>query len=325
MIAKQFAVYHIKVNRKVAQQARVYGEGTTMKSIMKKLCFQISLMFLLGPLGILTVPTTWAAQKVEIYTYGSLPPFAYRDDQNNLTGVYIEIVKAIDKKIPEYDIDFKVVPWPRAKHLAENGKAFAILPPYFHAHDWLTKAKPQRPYLWPYSQTIYTQTDVVICNNKVSVAKSASFPQEFTNLSFASMRGDGRAGQEFANLVKSKSIRLSELDSTPEAILFMLRGRADCVVASRASFYWYLNKLKEVSSYDKNTQDIAVQFEGTEVKLKEVKVIAENYGHLGYTDINAEQNFPFKKDFSIRFDIELYKMKKSGEIERIVADVLVGK
>ncbi len=39
---------------------------------------------------------------------------------------------------------------------------------------------------------------------------------------------------------------------------------------------------------------------------------------LGYTDIDDEKNFPFKKDFSIKFDIEIYKLKRSGGIQEIV-------
>lgn len=110
--------------------------------------------------------------------------------------------------MPNYDISFKVVPWSRAKALAKQGQAFAILPPYYHAHDWLTKSKPHRSYLWPYSQPIFAQTDV------------------------------------------------------------------------------------------------------------KVMVIATNYGHLAYTDINSKQTFPFKKDFSIQFDIERYQLKKKRKNER---------
>jgi polar amino acid transport system substrate-binding protein len=51
-----------------------------------------------------------------------------------------------------------------------------------------------------------------------------------------------------------------------------------------------------------------------EVILKEVAIISSNAGYLGYTDINIEKNFPFKKYFSIKFDVEIYKMKKNGQI-----------
>ncbi|MCL9781200.1 transporter substrate-binding domain-containing protein [Vibrio sp. S4M6] len=148
----------------------------------------------------------YAAQQVDIYTYDTLPPFAYTDEENNLTGVYIEIVKKIDMRMPDYDINFKVVPWARAKALAKTGKAFAILPPYFHAHDWLTDTEPKKPYLWPYSQPIFTQTDIIVCHAAVELPEAAVFPRDFLTLSFTSMRGDGRAGPEFFKLVKMKAI-----------------------------------------------------------------------------------------------------------------------
>ena len=263
-----------------------------------------------------------AIQKVEIYTYDSLPPFAFRDQDNQLTGIYIEAVKKIAKGMPNYDISFKVVPWARAKALAEQGKAFAILPPYFHAHDWLTKSKPHRPYLWPYSQPIFAQTDMVICRSDVKLNDSASFPKDFTELHFASMRGDGRAGTEFFDLVKAKKISLTQLNSIESAILFFLHRHADCIVSSQYTFYWYLGKLQEVKSFERNGKDITVNSGIKTIPLREVTVIATNYGHLAYTDINSEQGFPFKKDFSIQFDVGLYQLKKSGELDRIIDKIL---
>ncbi|MGR6838516.1 substrate-binding periplasmic protein [Aliivibrio wodanis] len=263
-----------------------------------------------------------AVQKVEIYTYDSLPPFSFRDENNNLTGIYIEAVKKIAEGMPNYDISFKVVPWSRAKALAEQGQAFAILPPYYHAHDWLTKSKPHRSYLWPYSQPIFAQTDVVICKDNVKLADNASFPQDFTDLSFASMRGDGRAGSAFVNLVKAKKINLNQLDTIESAILFFLHRNVDCIVSSQYPFYWYLGKLQEVKSYELNDRYITVNLDGKMIYLRKVTVIATNYGHLAYTDINSKQTFPFKKDFSIQFDIGLYQLKKSGEMDDIINEML---
>ena len=104
-------------------------------------------------------PLAFSEQRVDIYTYDVLPPYAYRNDQGELTGVYIEIVKVAIARMPGYTAKFHVVPWERAKVSAKHGKAFAILPPYFHAHDWLTDSEPKRPYIWPYSLPLYTQQD----------------------------------------------------------------------------------------------------------------------------------------------------------------------
>ena len=67
--------------------------------------------------------------------------------------------------------------------------------------------------------------------------------------------------------------------------------------------------MKKTGEYQKNDKGII---------FKEISTISSNEGYLGYTDINDEINFSYKKDFSIKFDIEVYKLKKSGEIQKIV-------
>ena len=129
----------------------------------------------------------FAVQKVQIATYDILPPFAFRKS-GNLTGVYIEIVKEAVAKMPDYQVEFKVNPWARAKDLIEQGPVFGILPPYFHAHDWLTKTEPKKPYIWPYSLQLFEQTDVVYCHKKVMKTPRERFPDDYKGLSEVSIK-----------------------------------------------------------------------------------------------------------------------------------------
>lgn len=250
-----------------------------------------------------------SAQKVEIYTYDVLPPLAFRDNQGELTGVYIEIVKTAISRMPDYSVTFKVVPWSRAKLEIKTGRAFAILPPYFHAHDWLTDLKPKRPYIWPYSRSLFTQYDVVICNEKVLSKPRANYPYDYQGLTFVMWRGDGRAGTKFDQLVEENKIKLQLVNDVKSTIPFLLKGRADCTIASKLPFAWHVKQLKDAGDYQKND---------TGVSLKTSSIISSNDGYLGYTDIDDEINFPFKEDFSIKFDIAIYKLKKSGEIQKII-------
>lgn len=267
------------------------------------------IIFLLLLASIFSCSLAFSAQHVVIYTYDVQPPFAFKDKQGNLTGVYIEIVKKAVSRMTDYTVSFKVVPWARAKHLVKEGKAFAILPPYFHAHDWLTDKEPKHPYIWPYSLSLFTQIDVVICNEKVLTKPRQRWPGDYEGLKFVMWRGDGRAGTEFFQMVKKKKIRLELLNSIKSTIGFIMLGRADCTVSSKLPFAWWVKKMKETGEYQKN--DLGQKF-------KEAATISTNEGYLGYTDINAEKNFPFKKDFTIKFDIEIYKMKKSGELQKII-------
>jgi len=270
---------------------------------MKKAIYFILIYFLSNSV-------VFSAQDVKISTYDVLPPFAFINANGELTGVYIEIVKRAVSKMPDYTVTFRVLPWTRAKMAAEEGSTFAILPPYFHAHDWLTKAEPKRPYLWPYSLPLFTQHDVVVCNEKVLAVPRTEYPDDYQGLKFVMWRGDGRAGEEFLRLAEKKKIDLHLLNDVKSIIPFLLSERADCTITSRIPFAWYVEQLKKTGEYQKYNKKGAV--------LREAATISSNEGYLGYTDIDAEKNFPFKKDFSIKFDIEIYKMKKSGEIQDIV-------
>ena len=270
---------------------------------MKIIVFILSTYFI-------SISVAYSAQEVKICTYDILPPFAYRETNGELTGVYIEIVKKAISRMPDYTVSFIVLPWARAKKEIEKGKAFAIVPPYFHAHDWLTEAEPKRPYIWPYSLPLFTQYDVVICNEKALTAPRTEFPDDYRGLKFVMFRGDGRAGEKFVQMVEEKKIDLYLLKNVKHTIPFLLQERADCTIASRVPFAWYVKHMKETGEYQKN--------DATGVILKEAAIISSNEGYLGYTDIDDEKNYPFKKDFSIKFDIEIYKMKKNGEIQEIV-------
>ena len=45
--------------------------------------------------------TAYAVQDVEIWTYDTLPPLAFKNEQGELTGVYVEIVKAAVARMPD--------------------------------------------------------------------------------------------------------------------------------------------------------------------------------------------------------------------------------
>ncbi|MDX1451078.1 MAG: hypothetical protein R3183_00870 [Oleiphilaceae bacterium] len=253
-------------------------------------------------------------QNVDIYTYDILPPYAYRDDNGRLTGIYIEMVRRAIERMPDYSATFHVVPWARAKEVVKKGEAFAILPPYFHAHDWLTDDTKQ-PYIWPYSLALYHQSDVVICNEKVvSRSPRPNFPSDYKGLSFVMFRGDGRAGPEFTKMVERGDIELHLVSRSEQIYPFLQSERADCTATSELPFEWNVKKFKQLKEW-------AEKYD-REIRLVTSATIATNDAYLGYTDVNADKNYPFKKDFSIKFDIEIHKMKVSGERIRIINEFI---
>jgi len=270
-----------------------------MKCIM---CVCICLMTLAS--------TAFSVQEVTILVDdGDWIPYSYKDQDGEVTGIYPEIVKKAISRMPEYTVKFQGLPWARVKLQLKEGRAFAMLPPYFHAHDWLTDDEPKRPYIWPYSLPLLTQTDIVVCDAKKLESPRPNWPEDYQNLSFAMQRGTGNAGVEFDKMVAENKITLVFARSNLHTIKLLLLGRADCTVISKKPFQWQMNEMKKNGEYARL---------GEVVSLKEAITIRTNEGYLGYTDINDEKNFPFKKDFSIKFDIEIYHMKKNGEIQDII-------
>ncbi|RDH44275.1 hypothetical protein B9G39_12925 [Zooshikella ganghwensis] len=291
---------------------KLYCESTSENGMSLSLRKSIKSVFLISWM-LVSFPVE-SIQPVEIYTYDILPPYAYRNDKGELTGIYIEITRTAISRMKDYSLVFRVVPWSRAKSLVKQGKAFAILPPYFHAHDWLTDTEPKRPYIWPYSQPLYTQLDIVICNERVLSKDRRIWPDDFQGLGFVMFRGDGRAGERFLEQVEENKISLNWVNSTEDTVKALLLERTDCTVTSRLPFAWFMAKTIEQADFQK--------YKSNRLKLKELLQISKNTGHLAYTDIDDEKNFPYKKDFAIKFDIELYKMKKNGELDDIVAQFI---
>ncbi len=254
--------------------------------------------------------TAFCVQEVTILVDdGNWIPYCYKDKDKNITGIYPEIVKMAISRMPDYSVKFQGMPWSRVKLHIKEGRSFAMLPPYFHAHDWLTDDKPKRPYIWPYSLPLLTQTDIVVCNAEKLESPRPDWPEDYENLSFAMQRGTGNAGVEFDRMVKEDKIKLVFARSNLHTLKLLLKGRADCTVISRKPFQWQINEMKKSGEYAEL---------GKVVPLKEAITIRTNEGYLGYTDINDEKNFPFKKDFTIKFDIEIHKMQKQGEIQKII-------
>jgi len=254
--------------------------------------------------------TAFSVQEVTILVDdGDWIPYSYKNKDGNVTGIYPEIVKRAISRMPEYTVKFRGMPWSRVKLQLKEGRSFAMLPPYFHAHDWLTDEEPKRPYIWPYSLPLLTQTDIVVCDAAKLEPPRPDWPDDYRNLSFAMQRGTGNAGVEFDRMVEENKIQLVFARSNLHTLKLLLLGRADCTIISEKPYHWQINEMKKSGEYVRL---------GKVVPLKESITIRTNEGYLGYSDINDERNFPFKKDFSIKFDIEIYKMKKKGEIQEII-------
>jgi len=147
----------------------------------------------------------------------------------------------------------------------------------------------------------------VLCNENVIAQLGVKYPEGFKGLSFVMMRGDGRAGVAFDKMVKDKQIQVHLVNSIKGTLRALLYERYDCTVTSKSPSAWCMKQLRNTRKYRSMEKNI---------ELKQVAVISKSEGYLGYS--NSGNKFLYKKDFSIKFDIEIYKMKQSGELDNIV-------
>lgn len=49
--------------------------------------------------------------KITVGTEGTYAPYTYLDDSNNLTGFDVELIRAIDEKLPDYEFEFQTIEW----------------------------------------------------------------------------------------------------------------------------------------------------------------------------------------------------------------------
>lgn len=70
--------------------------------------------------------TTSGVTKVTIGTEGTYAPYTYLDDSNNLTGFDVELVRAIDEKLPDYEFEFQTIEWSSMFASLDAGKIQTI-------------------------------------------------------------------------------------------------------------------------------------------------------------------------------------------------------
>ena len=78
---------------------------------MKKFSLLLAILPFLVACGNQTTPKETSSQKtIVVATAGDVPPFDY-EDKGNLTGFDIEVLKAVDEKLSDYEIQFQRTAW----------------------------------------------------------------------------------------------------------------------------------------------------------------------------------------------------------------------
>ena len=236
--------------------------------------------------------------EVDILANDSHPPYVYVEE-GDIKGIYIDVLKRISERISGYKLTITPAPWQRVKKLIEVGKKIAFVPPYYHGHDW--------HYVWPYSISIMDEKVVVICRKDVLNTPRPNWPEDYIGLVIANNSGyDGFGGPTFRKFVKDGTITLAEAKTTQQNLLRLIRKRVDCYMGNQISVQWRVKTMLESGDLTLAEQE----------NLVEAAVISTDAVYMGFT--NRDQGrFYYKDDFVKKFNNELYKMKKRGEIKRI--------
>ncbi len=257
-----------------------------------KCVFSIMVLLLLSRLSF--------AQQIEvnIVVNDSHPPYVYTEE-GDIKGIYIEVLKRVSKRMDGYTLTMTPAPWKRVKKLIRLGKAFAFVPPYYHGHDWL--------YVWPYSIPIMDESVVVVCHKDILKTPRPKWPEDYLGLIIANNSGyDGFGGPVFRKHVKEGTITLTEAKTTQQNLLRLVRKRVDCYMVNQISVQWRIKTMLE-------SGDLT---EAEKASIVEGVIISTDAVYMGFTD-RDQGRYYFKRDFVQKFNNEIYKMKKSGEIKGI--------
>ncbi|WP_028865689.1 substrate-binding periplasmic protein [Psychromonas aquimarina] len=251
-------------------------------------------------LVIILIRPAAAEIKVTVYADDNYPPYSYLE-KGQLKGIYSDIFRAAFDKMRGYKVTIEAVPWKRGLKLLENGKGFALYPPYFHAL--------KRPYIWPYSLPVLDERVVVFCSEEILTHSIRNkWPEDYYGLTIGNNAGFNLGGEKFWQAVKDKKINVYEAKGNRENILMLALGRTDCYMNDRLSILWGLKKLKHQKVYDEG---------GIHSRLLQGTTITIEQGFLGYTS-RDNGKFVFKDDFKKKLDIIIYEMRKTGELQDII-------
>ncbi|MCJ8339136.1 MAG: transporter substrate-binding domain-containing protein [Pseudomonadales bacterium] len=236
--------------------------------------------------------------EVNIMVNDSHPPYVYTDE-GDIKGIYIEVLKRVSQRMSGYTLTFTPAPWLRVKKLIQVGTALAFVPPYYHGHDWL--------YVWPYSISIMDESVVVVCRKDILKTARPNWPEDYVGLIVANNSGyDGFGGATFRKFVKEGTITLAEAKTTQQNLLRLVRKRVDCYMGNQISVQWRLKTML-------NSGDLTV---AEKESIVEAVIISTDAVYMGFTD-RDNGRFYYKRDFVQKFNNEIYKMKKHGEIIQI--------
>jgi len=222
-------------------------------------------------------------QPVTIYGDINYPPYSF-EEEGRPKGIYVNILGAVFARMPDYDVEIKMIPWKRGLEYVKKGEAVAVFPPYYVEEriPWMSHSEP------------ILSEEVVVFGNEENLRGKTEWPDDFLGSKIGLNTGYDPAvmgGTAFAKACKNGNIVLHEAYTT-EANLHRLQG-------GKIQFFLNVGET-DITSYP---------------QVRRGPVVNRGEGYLRFT--RAEDNFPFLPKFKAEFNALVTSMKRSGEIDKL--------
>jgi len=261
---------------------------------MKKIFFVPLSLFILLIVFSALKPVLAEEQNVKIFCDNNYPPYSFVEN-GKVTGIYTDIFLKAFSKMQGYEITITPIPWKRGLALMEQGKGFALYPPYYRP-----KLRPFMDYAVP----VLDEGLDVLCTEEVAKKNLKNWPDDFSGMRIGINAGFSIPENEKA---KALNIIIEEAKDNRSNLLKLASGRLDGYINNKNSMLWELKRLKYKGEYNENKHK----------KLVITTNISNEQGYMGFTN-QGKGKFAFKQDFIKQFVKVINQMKKDGEIEEIL-------
>lgn len=259
---------------------------------------QPSNRFLLVLLCLISSVVSWSSlasktpQKVVLLTDKNLEPFSYLKG-DAMVGKTIDWVKRIDEVMPDYEITIKGVDWKEGLLAIREGRALGIIGTYFSGSN--------RAWIYPYSQPLFNEQVVVVCNPNVKVSEPINWPTSFRGLLVLNIAGyDGWLDFKVRHRKNTEVINFFEVPTVDIAYKVLKKGNADCMLS------------------EKTFAELAIARDSSDESQKpKIKgVVSRQPIYVGYSHKAViGESYPYALDFARAFDFAQYQLKREGELK----------
>ena len=243
------------------------------------------------------VESSQGVKTVRLVADRNYRPYSYVEN-NELKGLLIDVMNAIDNEMPNFTIDITPSKWSSGKAAVRKGDYTGLIGAYFHGEDW--------PNIYPYSYPILFESLVTVCSSRFVSDQKTQWPTDYAGLIVGTVAGyDGWLGDgvKYRNI---NTINFFEFPNTDLALMGVYNDIVECTLFEEASFVDTMKKLLAKGKI----KDIS--------KLSIVNFLAKHSVHIAYseklaTGKESASAYAFRK----AFDAQLFAMLQSGELAPI--------